>query len=308
METKAARPSRRAVLAVGAGASLAAAMSFGASGTAFAASRTDTAVRRLRALEAERGARLGVFAHDTGSRATIRYRAGELFPMCSTFKTIAVAAVLRDLDRDGGFLAKRLHYTEQYAKASGWYPETGKPHNLANGMTVGELCDAAITQSDNAAANLLLQELGGPDAITRFCESIGDRTTNLTRIEPYLNSAEPDRKTDTTTPEAIGSTYERLVLGDALDCADQKRLEGWLLANTTNKDTFRAGLPEGWQIADKTGSGSYGTRNDVGIVRPPRRKPIVLSVLSTKPQKGEKEKGDDQLVADAAAIVADAFA
>ncbi|MBB5122967.1 hypothetical protein AF335_14350 [Streptomyces eurocidicus] len=77
-------------------------------------------------------------------------------------------------------------------------------------MTVGELCDATIRFSDNLAGNLLLRELGGPTAITRFCRSIGDRTTRLDRWEPELNTAEPSRVTDTTSPRAIGRTYGRL--------------------------------------------------------------------------------------------------
>lgn len=194
------RPTRRTVLTAGVGAgAVLAGIPLG--GTAAAApARGADVVRELRALEREHGARLGVFARDTASGRTVVHRADELFPMCSVFKTLAVGAVLRDLDRDGEFLARRLFYTEQEVKDSGFGPVTGLPENVAGGLTVEQLCAAAICQSDNAAANLLLRELGGPQAVTRFCRSLGDRTTRLDRWEPRLNSAEPGKLTDTTSP------------------------------------------------------------------------------------------------------------
>ncbi|MEU9304800.1 class A beta-lactamase [Streptomyces sp. NPDC048269] len=306
MEFAGVRPTRRAVLAVGAGAALA---GLPLSGTAFAAPRPgrDTILRELRTLERGHSARLGVFARNTASGRTVLYRADELFPMCSLFKTLAVAAVLRDLDQDGEVLAKRLHYTEQEVRDSGYGPVTGLPENLARGMTVDELCAATICRSDNAAGNLLLRELGGPGAVTRFCRSVGDRTTRLDRWEPALNSAEPDRLTDTTSPRAIGRTYESLVLGDALAPRDRELLRGWLLANTTSTDRFRAGLPADWTLADKTGGGRYGTNNDAGIAWPPHgAAPIVMAVLTTKrrPEAG----ADNPLVAETAALLAAALA
>ncbi|MFI6846323.1 class A beta-lactamase [Kitasatospora sp. NBC_00085] len=281
METTVARPSRRSVLAAGAGAVLAGGLLSG--GRAHAATPASGAItRELAALEREHAARLGVFARNTATGATVLYRADELFPMCSVFKTLAVAAVLRDLDRDGEFLAKRIRYTEQDVTDSGYGPETGTEANLANGMTVEELCAAAVSLSDNAAANLLLRELGGPTAVTRFCRSVGDGRTRLDRWEPGLNSAEPWRTTDTTSPRAIGSTYARLLVGDVLPPRDRARLTGWLTANTTNTARFRAGLPKDWTLADKTGTASsYGVANDVGVVWPPAGPPIALAVLTT---------------------------
>lgn len=298
-----AQPSRRSVLALGAGTALAAAMS---TGTAHASTPTGEPIsRRLRDLEREHSARLGVYARNMVTGKTVVQGADERFPMCSTFKTIAVAAVLRDLDHDGTFLAKRIHYTAEYAEASGYDEITGRKENVANGMTVEELCGAAISFSDNAAANLLLNELGGPTAVTRFCRSIGDATTRLDRWEPQLNSAEPDRITDTTTPRAIGRTYARLVLGNTLAPADRERLTGWLLANTTSDEKFRAGF-KGWTVADKTGSGSYGTTNDVGIVWSPQGAPIVVSVLTAK--READAAGDAALIRKAAELLAPVLA
>ncbi|MGK5731280.1 class A beta-lactamase [Streptomyces sp. URMC 124] len=304
MKSIGAQPSRRAVLTLGAGTALAAAMATG--GTAYASTPAgDRISRQLRALEREHSARLGVYARNMATGRTVVLNDDQNFPMCSTFKTIAVAAVLRDLDHDGTFLAKRIHYTAEYAKASGYDEITGRKKNVANGMTVEELCGAAISYSDNAAANLLLTELGGPTAVTRFCRSIGDGKTRLDRWEPDLNSAEPDRLTDITTPRAIARTYAQLVLGNALDRGDRKRLTGWLLANTTSKEKFRAGF-KGWTVADKTGSGSYGTSNDVGVVWNPKGAPVVVSVLTTK--HDPKAESDAELVRKTAGILASALA
>ncbi|MEV5611538.1 serine hydrolase [Streptomyces sp. NPDC052225] len=296
------------------------------SGTARAA-RDGDLTRRLAALERHHGARLGVFAYDVRTGAVVRYRADERFPMCSTFKTLAVAAALRDLDRRGEFLARRVRYSQADIDRAGGAPVTGRPENLAHGMTVAELCAAAVSFSDNTAANLLLRALGGPTAVTRFARSAGDRVTRLDRWEPELNSAEPGRVTDTTTPRAIGTTYATIVLGGGhgggygggggrgtgrlLAPDDRARLTGWLLGNTTSGERFRAGLPDGWVLGDKTGTGSYGTANDVGIAWKPaadtsrHADPVVLSVLTTKPDKNARP--DSRLVARAAELITGAL-
>ncbi|WP_030314820.1 class A beta-lactamase [Streptomyces sp. NRRL B-3229] len=287
--------SRRTLLAAGTA-------TFLTTATTPAARAADDVAARLRALEQRYDARLGVFAHRLSTGRSVRFRADELFPMCSLFKTLAAAAVLRDLDRHGEVLARRIHYTEADLVQPG---SDQTAAHLAEGMTIAELAEVAITHSDNTAGNLLLRELGGPTAITRFARSLGDRTTRLDRWEPELNTAEPWRLTDTTSPYAIGRTYGRLVLGDALDRRDRRLLTHWLLSNTTSVDRFHAGLPASWTIADKTGSGSYGTANDVGVVWTEKGDPIVLSVLSTMPEPDAVR--DDALVADAAAVVAGAL-
>lgn len=302
------RPHRRTVLAaLGAGVgtlftAAAAPPSFAASA---AASRAALA-RRFHELEREHGARLGVFGCDTFTGRAVAHRADERFPTCSVFKTLASAAVLRDLDHDGSVLARRIHYTAADVERSGHSPWTGRPENLADGLTVAELCRVSITHSDNTAANLLLRTLGGPTAVTRFARSLGDSATRLDRWEPELNSAEPGRVTDTTTPRAVGRTYARLTLGDALHRGDRELLTGWLRANTTSDARFRAGLPADWELGDKTGGGMYGTNNDVGIVWPPHRAPLVLAVLTTKPD--QDAPADDLLVRRTAELLAEVFA
>ncbi|MFD4582759.1 class A beta-lactamase [Streptomyces sp. NPDC058423] len=329
MEPSRAHRTRRTLLAAGAGAALAAGLSssavatparrgdgppagapgagaHGDGGGPGGTSRPEHGISRgLRELERTHSARLGVFARNMRTGRTVSHRAGELFPMCSVFKTLAVAAVLRDLDRKGEFLARRIHYTEKDTEESGYAVITGREENLANGMTVAELCDATIRYSDNAAANLLLRELGGPTAVTRFCRSVGDGVTRLDRWEPRLNSAEPWRVEDTTDPRHIAHTYTRLVLGDALSRPDRQRLTGWMLNNTTSTERFRAGLPDDWTLADKTGGGEYGTNNDVGVAWTPDGTPVVLAVLTTR--RHPEAAGDNVLVARTAELLADAL-
>lgn len=306
-----ALPSRRAILALAAGTALSTVLPTGTAAHAgpgirpHAGPGVGRTLARLREIEQRHAARLGAFAWDTATGQTMAYRADERFPICSVFKTLAAAAVLRDLDRDGSFLAMRITYTAQDVAEAGYAPITGQPENLANGMTVSELCAATICYGDNTAANLLLRELGGPTSITRFCRSVGDGVTRLDRWEPALNSAEPDRVTDTTSPRAIGRTYARLSLGHALARGDRELLTGWLLANTTGGNRLRAGLPEDWMVGDKTGTGQYGTTNDVGIAWPPGRAPIVLAVLSTKADA--VAAADEPLVAETAAVLVEAL-
>ncbi|MFD6426289.1 class A beta-lactamase [Streptomyces sp. NPDC060198] len=295
-------PSRRSLLtlagAVGAGTLLTAGTAHATGSPRDLAAGVEDALAALRALEREHGARLGAYARNLATGTTVAHRAGERFPLCSTFKTLAAAAVLRDLDRGGEVLGKRVHYTEaDLVEAS----DVTRAH-LATGMTVAELCDAAICDSDNTAGNLLLRELGGPSEVTRFCRSLGDDTTRLDRWETELNSAEPWQWRDTTTPYALSRTYAGLIVGDALAPGDRERLTGWLLNCRTSATRFRTGLPKDWTIADKTGGGSYGTCNDAGVAWTAEGEPVVVTVLTTKPQA--TAVGDHPLVAKAAAVLA----
>ncbi|MFF7177698.1 class A beta-lactamase [Streptomyces sp. NPDC008121] len=311
MHTNGPGPSRRTALAIGAGTAMSTVFALG-TGPAHAANRPTRpgvhgvqVAERLRELEAAHTARLGVFARNMRTGRTVTYRADERFPMASVFKTLAAAAVLRDLDRHGEVLGRRVHYTAEYVTKSGHSPITGKAENVTGGMTVGELCDATIRYSDNTAGNLLLRELGGPTAVTRFCRSTGDDVTRLDRWEPRLNSAEPWRVTDTTTPRAIGATYARLVLGRVLNPRDRARLTDWLLRNTTSTEKFRKGLPADWLLADKTGGARHGGANDVGIAWSPDGTPFALAVLTTQPE--EDAEADNPLVATTAALLAEAL-
>lgn len=255
----------------------------------------------LSELERHYGARLGVYARNTRTGRCVTYRAGERFAMCSTFKVFAAAAVLRD-HGDCAPLDRVVHYPPADILPNA--PRTAE--HVDTGMTVGDLCAAAIQYSDNTAGNLLLRQIGGPAGLTRFFRSLGDDVSRLDRWETELNTAVPGDPRDTTTPAAIGRNLERLTLGRALDRADRERLVTWLKGNTTSAERFGKGLPQGWVLGDKTGTGDYASANDIGVAWTTRRTPVVLAVLSTK--TAEDAAVDNALIADTAGILARAIA
>ncbi len=198
--------------------------------------------------------------------------------MCSTFKWILAAAVLRRSESGQRPLDQRVLYSK--SDLLSYAPVTTA--RLAGGMTVAELCEAAVTVSDNTAANLLLPGVGGPDGLTQFVREEGDRRTRLDRNEPSLNENAPGDPRDTTTPEAMAGLLQRLVLGDALKQASREALASWMVKASTGLDKLRAGLPSDWRVGDKTGSGANGAFNDVAVAWPPGRKPIVIACYTSE--------------------------
>ena len=154
--------------------------------------------------------------------------------------------------------------------------------SAAGGMTLGELCAAAIDWSDNTAANLILNAIGGPAGFTAFARSLGDAETRLDRNEPTLNSAIPGDPRDTTTPLAMARDIQDVLLGDLLSEGSKAQLEAWLIADKVGDKRLRAGLPADWGIGDKTGSGEHGTANTIAIIRPPNRAPLLAAVYYTE--------------------------
>ena len=221
----------------------------------------------LGGLEDRFGARLGLYAIDTGSGRTLAHRDRERFAMCSTFKPLAAAAVL-----------------------------------LAGRDDLAADCAAAVVRSDNPAANRLLAAIGGPPGVTRLARSLGDPVTRLDRTEPELNTVRPGDVRDTTTPAAIAGLYRALVLGDALPAADRARLTGWLTASTTGAQRIRAAVPDGWRLGHKTGTGAFGTANDIGVLWPPGAAPWVLAVMTDREALGA-EPVEPLLAATAGAVV-----
>ena len=255
---------------------------------ALSASRDDAAVR-LAAIERRHGGKLGVAILDTGSGRRVVHRGDERFLMCSTFKLLAVAAVLARVDRGAEQLDRRVVFGKGVVLS--YAPITS--HRVgAPGMSVAELCEAAITVSDNTAANLLLASMGGPAAVTAFARSLGDTVTRLDRVEPGLNIASPGDIRDTTTPNAALATQQKLLLGNALSDASRTRLLGWLRACTTGAEKLRAGLPPVWAIGDKTGSGAQNETNDVGILYPPRRRPLLVTAYFARSSADAASRND----------------
>jgi beta-lactamase class A len=211
---------------------------------------------------------------------------------------IGVAAVLKRVDQGKENLERFMRYD---AKDILEYAPVTKAHLKESGMTLGALCAAAIEQSDNTAGNLLLAAIGGPPGLTNFARNFGDDMTRLDRVEPELNSAIPGDERDTTTPAAMCSDIQRLCLSDVLSESSRHVLEDWLRRNETGALMIRAGVPRDWSVGDKTGRGANGATNDIAILRPPGRAPIVIAVYSI----GSKAPSDDRAaaVAEAARLV-----
>lgn len=226
-------------------------------------------------IEQRLGGRLGVAAIDTGSGARLGHRGSERFAMCSTFKTLLAGFVLSRVDRGELSLDKVLPYAASDVLG---YAPVAKARLAEGALSVEIACAAIVEVSDNTAANLLLRETGGPAALTAFLRTLGDATTRLDREEPTLNTNLPGDPRDTTTPDAMGDTVRALTLGEhVLKPESRQHLSQWLERCSTGLTRLRAGIPAGWRVGDKTGTGANGAANDVAIVWPPGRAPIVLA-------------------------------
>lgn len=253
----------------------------------------------LRAIERRFDARLGLYALDTGSGREVAHRADERFPYASTFKALAAGALLGEVGVAG--LERRVPIRRLDAAYS---PVTQR--RVGTTMTLGELAAAAVRQSDNTAANLVLDRLGGPAGLEARLRRLGDDVTQMRRREPELNDWRPGQVRDTSTPRALAADLRAFVLGDALRPPERATLTRWLRTSTTGTALIRAGVPEGWEVADKTGTaGTYGSRNDIAVVWPPGRAPVVLAILTTR--RTADAEPDDRLLARAAAVVAAAL-
>ncbi|HLT04787.1 MAG TPA: class A beta-lactamase [Pseudomonas sp.] len=248
-------------------------------------------------LEARHGGRLGVAVWDTGSGLRASHRGDERFIMCSTFKLVLVGQVLAAVDAGKESLERRLRWRGDDLVS--WSPVTEK--HVEDGLTMGELCEATITTSDNTAANLLLAEHGGPAGLTTWLRGIGDEVTRLDRFEPGLNVWHEGEPFDTTSPEAMLDTMHKLLLGDVLSPASRQQLTDWLIANKTGDNRIRAGLP-GWKVGDKTGSDGKHTSNDIGIAWPPGGGAPALVVVYYTESDTDAATRDTVIASSAAAV------
>jgi beta-lactamase class A len=233
---------------------------------------------QIAALEAREGGRLGVAVLDTASGSSLAHRAEERFPMCSTFKLLAAAAVLSRVDAGAEKLDRKIPYGQ--ADLLEYAPVT-KAHVAEGAMSLGDLCAAAIDWSDNTAANLLLQAIGGPAGFTQFARSLGDDVTRLDRNEPTLNTAIPGDERDTTSPLAMLRAMRAVLLDKKLSETSRRQLETWLIGDKVGDKRIRAGLPPSWRVGDKTGSGDNGTANTIAILWPPGRAALLATVYYT---------------------------
>ncbi|MFY7070429.1 class A beta-lactamase [Nocardiopsis changdeensis] len=254
----------------------------------------------LTALEEEFDARLGVYAVDTGTGAEIAHRADERFAYASTHKALSAGALLERNTLEE--MERVVTYTED--DLVGWTPITEQ--HVDTGMTLLEVVDAAVRYSDNTAANLALEELGGPQGFEDALRGIGDEVIEAERWEPDLSEYTPGDVRDTSTPRAMATSLRAYTLGDVLPEDRREVLVDMLLRNTTGDATIRAGVPEGWTVGDKTGAASHGTRNDIGLLWPREGdEPIVVAVMSSREEEDAERR--DELIAAAAGVVADAL-
>lgn len=270
-----------------------------ASAPAVSRERTGTPEHEERFAELERlhGGRLGVAAWDTGRGRAIRYRAQERFPMCSTFKLPLAAAVLQRVDAGQESLQRRVYYEKSALLEHA--PVTAE--HVDDGLTIEQLCAASVRVSDNTAANLLLDTLGGPPGLTAFFRRVGDGSSRLDRNEPMLNTALAGDDRDTTTPLAMVQLTERLLLGNVLRDSSRGLLVSWLVQSTTGRRRLRAGLPSTYRAGDKTGTGEHGATNDVCIAWPPDGAPLLIAAYSVGSMTSPEQR--EQMLAEVARIV-----
>ncbi|MGG1688401.1 class A beta-lactamase [Pseudalkalibacillus sp. NRS-1564] len=250
-------------------------------------------------LEKKFDARLGVYAIDTSTNRTVVYRPDERFAYTSTYKAVAAGLVLQQNSIEK--LDEVITYTKDDLVT---YSPITEQH-VDTGMTLREICDAAIRYSDNTAGNLLLQKLGGPNGFEKALRQIGDHVTEADRFETDLNSAIPGDIRDTSTARALATNLKAFTVDDVLPNGKRAILTNWMRGNTTGDELIRAAVPKGWEVGDKTGAGDYGTRNDIAIVWPPNRDPIIIAILSTRDTKNASYNND--LIAKTAKVALNAF-
>ena len=261
---------------------------------AFASNQWASSKMNFQQLEKDNEARIGLYALDMENGHSVCYRADERFAYCSLFKVLLVGEILRrnslaDLD-------KNVSYTQEQILS--YAPVTAK--NITTGMTISELCSAAIRVSDNTAANLLLNQIGGIEGFKQSLLCMNDMVTQPVRNEPTLNTAEPGVYFDTSTPRQLAVDLEAYTLGSALSEQKRKQLIHWMSNNRITDSLIRAAVPIDWKVADKSGSGGYGTRNDMALIMRPEQAPILIVVMTTHLEPNLK--CNDTLVAAAAKI------
>ncbi|WP_420006588.1 class A beta-lactamase [Arenibacterium sp. LLYu02] len=252
-------------------------------------------------LEAARGGRIGVVAHDLQTGRTLSHRGDERFAMCSTFKWILGSLVLSRVDRNEESLSRELPIFKSDIVTHS--PVTREL--VGSSLSVEKLCEAAITRSDNTAANLVLRTLGGPEGFTNHLQAIGDKTTRLDRYETALNAAVSGDQRDTTTPEAMVWLMRQLLFGDALTRRSRDTLQRWMLDTQNGGRRLKGGIGENWEIGHKPGTNNTNVNNDVGFVRSisdPNRAPILIASFSDAPGALE-DRADASHAAIAAAVL-----
>ena len=257
---------------------------------------------QIKSLEHKYGGRIGVAALNTANQHKVAYREDESFALCSTFKFLLAAAILTRVDSGKEALDRSIPYS---AKDMQEHAPVALQHLAEGKMSVGDLTEGTMIYSDNTAANLLLESVGGPKELTQYIRSLGDKTTRIDRFEPELSDNIRGDPRDTTTPSAMLHAMHQLLIENALTAASKERLTGWLIRNTTGDAKIRAAMPKSWKVGDKTGSGKNGASNDIAIIWPEGQKPFLVSVYYTGSTLSADEK--NAVIAEVGRIVRRTF-
>ncbi len=233
----------------------------------------------LSVLEARHGGRLGLSARTgdlhAGRARGIAWREDERFLYCSTFKLFLAAATLMRVQVGQEQLDRSVAITAADMLAHA--PVTNRA--VGSALSIQALCQAAVEQSDNPAANILVREMGGLDALRAWYGSMGDSVTRVDRWELELNRLDGDK--DTTTPRMAALLINGLLFSTpvpALQPLYAHLLTSWMFESPTGPNRIKAGVPADWRVAHKTGTGGYGPTNDIGVLFPPSGDPIILAI------------------------------
>jgi beta-lactamase class A len=237
-------------------------------------------VSALKAIHRRVGGRLGVHILDSQSGKRLALD-DDSHAMASTFKLPLAASLLWQVDRGAFPLTHVLPIDRNDLQDNSPILKAAIDKGVTE-LTVRDLCGAAVAFSDNAAANILLKAMGGPEAFTNFMRSIGDQTTRLDRVEPELNGNAPGDERDTTTPHAMVESLLKIFTQGVLSLGSRALLIDWMIAAKTGLDRVRKGLPKAWQSGDKTGTGQNGAVNDVVLTWPPQRRPVLIAVYMSE--------------------------
>lgn len=235
--------------------------------------QNDTILKAVHSAETTLGARVGVAIYDAADGKSWLYHANDRFPMASTYKTLACAALL-----EAGLMTHRVVVGKDDIQSYAPVTKT----MVGQSVSASDLCAITLRTSDNTAANKVIEVLGGPSSVTGYLRTIGDKTTRLDRLEPDLNESQPGDMRDTTTPQAMAETIRKLLLGTALDPMARDQLTEWMIADDIAGSLLRAAIPADWRIADKTGGGGHGTRGIVAVIWPPKHEPVAVVIYLTE--------------------------
>ena len=249
-------------------------------------SSPDLIVNSIKEVEQNLGAKVGVSIYSVSDGYLWHYNGDSRFPLMSTFKTLACAKLLHDVETAKLSIDRSVKIEEQDLIA--WSPITEKL--VGESFSLKQACTAAMVMSDNTAANIVLDGISGPSELTLFMKELGDEVTRLDRIEPHLNEARSGDERDTTTPNAIVKSLGKLLYGEKLSSGSKEQLIEWMAGNKVSDSLLRSVLPEGWSIADRSGAGGFGSRGITAAIWSNEQQPLIVAIYLTQTEASFDER------------------